>query len=149
MAAKIRHIFTVPLAILSFVSVFYAIAKLMAFLSLPVKFPIHQVWIVNLLDDWSRLETSLLPLTTDAILIVVFMLVHSFLRSDVVKEFWNKIGLSSASRSIYNLVTSASLLVKFSVSNLNGFRFDRERSCYSIQRFFYFIFPNEFSYSSW
>lgn len=111
--AAFRHLITVPLAICSFVSVFYAIGKLMAFLSLPVKIPIHQVWIVNLLDDWSRLETSLLPLTTDAILIVVFILSHSFLRSDIVHNLWNKLGLSSASRSFYNLVTAAVVLVSF------------------------------------
>lgn len=115
--AAFRHLITVPLAICSFVSVFYAIGKLMAFLSLPVKIPIHQVWIVNLLDDWSRLETSLLPLTTDAILIVVFILSHSFLRSDIVHNLWNKLGLSSASRSFYNLVTAAVVLVSFDAFN--------------------------------
>lgn len=109
--AKVRHLLTVPLAICSFVSVFYAIGKLMAFLSLPAKIPVHHVWIVNLLDDWSRLETALLPLTIDAILIVNFILLHSFLRSEIVKSFWNKLGLSSASRSLYNLATAAALLV--------------------------------------
>lgn len=111
--AAARHVLTVPLAISSFVGVFYAIAKLMLFLSLPVKIPVHQVWIVNLLDDWSRLETSLLPLTIDAILIVTFILVHSFLRSEIIKALWQKLGLASASRSIYNLVTAATILVRF------------------------------------
>lgn len=110
--AAIRHLITVPLSICSFVGVFYAIAKLMVFLSLPTKIPIHQVWIVNFLDDWNKLETALLPLTTNAILIVLFILPHSFLKSDFVKNVWNKIGLSSGSRSIYNLVTSATLLVR-------------------------------------
>lgn len=111
--AAARHVLTVPLAISAFVGVFYAIAKLMVFLSLPVKIPIHQAWIANLLDDWSRLETSLLPLTIDAILIVTFILVHSFLRSEIIKALWQKLGLASASRSIYNLVTAATILVRF------------------------------------
>lgn len=111
--AAARHVLTVPLAISAFVGVFYAIAKLMVFLSLPVKIPIHQAWIVNLLDDWSRLETSLLPLTIDAILIVTFILVHSFLRSEIIKSLWQKLGLASASRSIYNLATAATILVRF------------------------------------
>lgn len=85
----------------------------MVFLSLPVKIPIHQVWIVNLLDDWSRLETSLLPLTVDAILIVAFILVHSLLRSEIIKAIWQKLGLASASRCIYNLVTAAIILVRW------------------------------------
>lgn len=110
--AAARHVLTVPLAISSFVGVFYSIAKLMVFLSLPVKIPIHQVWIVNLLDDWNRLETSLLPLTIDAILIVTFILIHSFLRSEIIKSLWQKLGLASASRSIYNLVTAAVILVR-------------------------------------
>lgn len=109
--AAFRHLITIPLSVGSFVGVFYAIAKLMVFLSLPVKISIQQVWITNLLDDWSKLETTLLPLTTDAILIVLFILPHSFLKSDLVKSIWNKIGLSMASRSFYNLATSATLLV--------------------------------------
>lgn len=108
-----RQILTLPLAILSFVSVFYSIGKLMVFLSLPAKIQIQYVWIVNLLDDWSRIESSLLPITIDAILIVIFILLHSFMRSDVIKAFWNKIGLSSAERSIYNLCTAAAILVNF------------------------------------
>lgn len=123
MAAKIRHALTVPLAIGSFVSVFYAIAKLMAFLSLPSYIPIQQIWMDNLLDDRSRFEKTLLPITIDAILTVVFILLHSFLRSDIVNDIWNKIGLSSASRSIYNLMTSASILVNCSIQILiNNFQ---------------------------
>lgn len=106
-----RHLLTVPLAIGSFVGVFYAIGKLMIFLSVPTKIPLHQIWIANLLDDWSRLETTLLPLTIDAILIVLFILSHSLLRSEIVKSIWNKLGLTSAARSIYNLVTAATILV--------------------------------------
>lgn len=110
--AAFRHLFTVPLAISSFVGVFYAIGKLMVFLSLPTKIPIHQIWIVNLLDDWSRLEATLLPLTSDAILVVLFILLHSLMRSDVVKSIWDILGLTSAARSIYNLVTAATILVR-------------------------------------
>lgn len=110
--ASFRHLITVPLAVSSFVGVFYAIGKLMVFLSLPTKIPIHQIWIINLLDDWSRLEATLLPLTSDAILVVLFILLHSIMRSDVVKSIWDILGLTSAGRSIYNLVTAATILVR-------------------------------------
>lgn len=110
--ATFRHLITVPLALCSFIGVFYTIGKLMVFLSLPLKIPIHQSWIVELLDDWSKLETALLPLTIDSILIVGFILLHSFLRSKIVNYVWEQVGLSSASRCFYNLVTSASLLVR-------------------------------------
>lgn len=109
--AAIRQMFTFPIAIISFVSIFYAIAKLTVFLSLPSKIQIQYVWISNLLDDWSRLETALLPITIDAILIIAFVLVHSLMRSAIVKSFWNKFGLASAERSIYNLFTAAAILV--------------------------------------
>lgn len=109
--AILRHLITTPLALCSFVSVFYSIGKLMVFLSLPTKIPVYQVWIVNLLDDWSRLETALLPLTTDAILIILFILPHSFLRNGVIEAIFSKIKLQAARRSCYCLVTSATLLV--------------------------------------
>lgn len=118
--AILRHLITTPLALCSFVSVFYSIGKLMVFLSLPTKIPVYQVWIVNLLDDWSRLETALLPLTTDAILIILFILPHSFLRNGTIEAIFTKIKLQAARRSFYCLVTSATLLVSFFFENLVG-----------------------------
>lgn len=109
--AAYRQIITVPLAIVSFVSVFYSIGKLLIFLSAPAKIQIQYVWIINLLDNWSRLESALLPITIDAALIVIFILQHSFMRSELVKNIWCKLGLSTAERSLYNLVTAGSLLV--------------------------------------
>lgn len=106
-----RQVITLPLAIISFTSVFYAVLKLMIFLSLPKAIQIQYVWIANLLDDWNRFETALLPITIDAILIIFFILLHSLMRSSTVKSFWAKLNLSSAERSIYSLFTAAAILV--------------------------------------
>lgn len=108
---SVRHAITVPLSVLSFVGVFYSVGKLMVFLSLPTAIQIHHVWIINLLDNWTRLESSLYPITIDCLLIVLFIVEHSFLKAEPVKAFWRKLGLETAERSIYNLITSYTLVV--------------------------------------
>lgn len=107
----LRQIVTLPLALCSFLAVFYSIGKLMVFLSLPSKIRVEFVWLLNLLDNWSRFEKALLPITIDTILIVLFILQHSLMRTAIVKAFWKKIGLETAERCIYNLTTSATILV--------------------------------------
>lgn len=111
--AEFRHIITWPLAAVSLVSVFYSIGALMVFLSSPNQIQIQYVVLSNLLDDWSRFETALLPITIDAILIISFILVHSLMRSSIIKSFWSKLGLASSERCIYNLSTAAAILVRF------------------------------------
>lgn len=112
--AEFRHIISVPLAMVSLVSVFYSIGELMLFLSSPNQIQIQYVVLSNMLDDWSRFETALLPITIDAILIILFILVHSLMRSSIVKSFWSKLGVASSERCIYNLSTAAAILVSFS-----------------------------------
>lgn len=126
----LRQVITVPLALCSLIAVFYSIGKLMAFLSLPSKVRIEFVWLLNLLDNWSRLEKALLPITIDTALIVLFILQHSLMRTEIVKAVWRKLGLETAERSIYNLATSATILVsalhsKFNIrqSNMNSLPF--------------------------
>lgn len=108
---SVRHAITVPLSILSFVAVFYSVGKLAFFLSVPSKIQFHHVWMINLLDNWTRLESSLYPITIDALLIVLFVVEHSFLKTAPIKAFWQKLGLETAERSIYNLITAYTLVV--------------------------------------
>lgn len=108
----LRQIITIPLALCSFVATFYAVGKLVLFLSTPSKIKIQYVWMLNLLDNWTRLEGSLLPITIDAVLIIAFILQHSLMRTELIKSIWQKIGLETAARSIYNLATAATLLVR-------------------------------------
>lgn len=109
--AGLRFLIFVPLALCSFVSVLYIGSKLLVFLSWPQKIPIEQVWIVNLLDDWSRFESTLLPLTTNGIWTVLFILLHSPLKSAIARKAFTDLKLSPVRRSIYNLLTAASLSV--------------------------------------
>lgn len=109
--AALRQIITVPLAVVTFFAVFYSIGQLIVFLSWPSKIRIEFVWILNLLDNWSRFEKALLPITIDTVLITLFVLQHSLMRTNAVKALWRKFGLETAERSIYNLATSATILV--------------------------------------
>lgn len=111
--AAVRQLVTVPLAILSFLCTFYAVGKLVLFLSVPQKINIATVWVVNLLDKQSKIDLALLPITIDTILIICFILQHSLLRTELVKSIWSAIGLETAERSIYNLATAGTLLVSF------------------------------------
>lgn len=109
--AAVRHLFTVPLAVLSFAYTFYAVGKLMWFLSAPQKINIASTWVVNLLDNRSKIDVALLPIAIDTILVIAFILQHSILRTEWIKSIWAAIGLDTAERSIYNIITSATLLV--------------------------------------
>ncbi|KAJ6643704.1 Nurim like [Pseudolycoriella hygida] len=112
---KVKHLITVPVCLFSFVYTLYAVGHLMSFLSVPNKIKKEYTWLLNILDNPSRFETSLLPLTLDTLLIISFIFQHSLMRADFLKSIWNKIGLSTIERSIYNIATSATLL--FLMSN--------------------------------
>lgn len=109
--AALRQLITVPLAFISFGYTFYAVGKLMLFLSIPQKIHIASVWVINLLDNRSKIEFALLPITIDTILIICFILQHSLCKTNIVKSIWSLIGLETAERSIYNFITSFTLLV--------------------------------------
>lgn len=98
-----------PITLAAFVASFFVVGKLMWFLSVPSKIPEKYVWLLNLLDDQSRLEAALLPVTTDLILAILFVLQHSLMRSAFFTSLWSKLGLASVERSIYNLATAATL----------------------------------------
>lgn len=106
-----KHLISLTLGIGAFTSTFYSIGKLMWFLSTPSKIKLQYTWVLNLMDNLSRFEIALLPITIDMILIVLFILQHSLMRARVLKAFWTKIGLATAERSLYNLATAGTLLV--------------------------------------
>lgn len=108
---SIRHLVTLPISIGAFVATFYVVGKLMFFLSIPVKIQTQFVWVLNMLDNHSRLESALLPMTTNAVLVIVFILQHSLMRSSLFSSLCLKLGLDTVERSIYNLATAAALHV--------------------------------------
>lgn len=111
--AALRQLITVPLAILSFLCTFYAVGKLVLFLSVPQEIHIASAWVVNLLDSKSKIDLALPSIFIDTILVVCFILQHSLLRTAFVKSIWAALGLETAERSIYNLATAGTLLVSF------------------------------------
>lgn len=106
-----KHLISLALGIGAFVATFYSSIKLMWFLSTPSKIKVQYTWVLNLMDNLSRLEVALLPITIDMILIILFILQHSIMRARVLKGFWAKIGLGTAERSLYNLSTAGMLIV--------------------------------------
>lgn len=110
-----RHFLTVPLALGAFIATFFAVGKLMLFLSLPSGINGEHAWFVNLLDNRSRIEIAVIPITIDTILVISFILQHSMMRSNFVKTIWSTLNLQTAERSIYNLATAGTLWVGLSL----------------------------------
>lgn len=106
-----RHLITIPISLFAFITTFYSIGKLISFLSTPHEIKREYTWILSLLDNYSRLQDALYPLAIDLLLIVSFILQHSFLKEPIIKNLWDKLGLATLSRSIYNLASAATLLV--------------------------------------
>lgn len=111
--AVLRQVLTVPLSVLSFVYTLYAVGKLMWFLSAPQKVNIASTWLVNLLDNRSKVDVALLPLAVDTILVIIFILQHSLLKSEWVKSILAAMGLATVERSLYNIASAATLLVSY------------------------------------
>lgn len=107
-----RHLITVPISLASFAATFLVVGRLVAFLSAPKLLPVRFVWLLNMLDDRSRIEAAMPALTVDLLLTVVFALQHSLMRTSAVAALWRSCGLSSVERSLYNLGTAFTLNVR-------------------------------------
>lgn len=108
----IRNLLNIALASFAFISTFYAIAKLMLFLSRPIELSTLASFVENeLLDSELRRKKIFFTLSLDLILIVLFIFQHSLMKANVIKTFWRKIGMEVAERSIYNIATSWCLLL--------------------------------------
>lgn len=96
----------------SFVLTFVSVGKLSWFLS-----SIHQMKSNSSAassQDFMDIVTNVRVLNVlfvNAVLAITFVLVHSFFRIESVKKSLEKVGLTSASRSLYCLLSSVSLLV--------------------------------------
>uniref|UniRef100_A0A1A9WE92 Nuclear envelope membrane protein n=1 Tax=Glossina brevipalpis TaxID=37001 RepID=A0A1A9WE92_9MUSC len=97
------------LAIISFVYTFYVLGHLIHFLSAPRKTSKIYVWVFNLLDNQSRLETAYGPIVFNTLYLILFICQHSFMKSKYIKILMHNIGLASAERAIYSLASSLCL----------------------------------------
>ncbi|XP_017473635.1 PREDICTED: nurim homolog [Rhagoletis zephyria] len=107
--ASVKQLLVFMLSLVAFAYTFYVVGSLMFFLSRPRNVPKIYVWVFNLLDNKSRLETSYGPMLFDTLYIIGFILQHSCMKSDLVKSILDKVGLAAAERSIYCLTSSLSL----------------------------------------
>lgn len=110
--AYVKQYLVLLLAILSFVYTLYVVTHLIQFLSAPRKTSKIFVWVFNLLDNKSRLETAYGPLVFNTLYLILFIFQHSFMKSSIVKKAVQKLGMSSAERSIYSLTSSLCLHVR-------------------------------------
>lgn len=107
-----KNLVNVICSSMSFFSIFYAVAKLMLFLSRPSRVTALDEFVVNrLFNDETKLKKIAFSLSIDMILIIIFIFQHSLLKADIVQSFWRKIGLDVAERSIYNICSSWALLL--------------------------------------
>lgn len=109
--ASVKQLLVFILSVVAFAYTFYVVGSFMFFLSRPRNVPKIYVWVFNLLDNKSRLETSYGPMLFDTLYIIGFILQHSCMKSDLVKGILDKVGLAAAERSIYCLTSSLSLHV--------------------------------------
>lgn len=108
---SLRQIVCFILSLLSFLSVFYSVGKLAIFLATPVQRDLKHVLLHNLLDDRSLLKATLFSLLFNSIWIILFVIQHSAMKTDSVKNIWKKLGLELAERSVYNIASSYCLLI--------------------------------------
>lgn len=90
--------------------VFISVAKLILFLSTPLRYSLSVAWFYNLLDNRELTKEILSVLGYDAVLVILFILSHSLCKTRKVKDVWAKYGLADWERSVYNLISSTTLL---------------------------------------
>uniref|UniRef100_A0A182WL82 Nuclear envelope membrane protein n=1 Tax=Anopheles minimus TaxID=112268 RepID=A0A182WL82_9DIPT len=96
------------LSLLSFMSVFYSVGKLGIFLATPSRTqPTTQAFPTNR----AEIRATLFPLFFNTIWVVLFVLQHTSMRTEMVKRVWKAIGLELAERSLYNIASSYCLLL--------------------------------------
>lgn len=108
----LRNSFSCLLTLTTCAIVFYSVAKLILFLSTPVKYSLSVTWFYNLLDNREKFKEILTVLGFDTVLIIGFILSHSLCKTQYVKNVWKEYGLGDWQRSTYNLISSSALLVR-------------------------------------
>lgn len=98
-------------SLVTFCYTFYVVGKLTLFLSKPRSISRAHIWVFNLLDNVSRVETAFGPLVFDTIYLITFIFQHSFFKSAIVKNLLRKLHLAPAERTIYTLTSSLCLHV--------------------------------------
>lgn len=107
---SLKQLISLVIAIATFAYTFYSMGKLIMFLSAPTKVRKEYVWVLNLLDNKSRLQTAFVAILLDTAYIIVFILQHSVMKSQIVKSIIYKVGLGVAERAIYSLTSAICLL---------------------------------------
>jgi hypothetical protein len=108
---SLKQILSLVLVAFSFTSTFYSVGKLALLLSTPVETSVSGYLLNNLLEDKSLLKLTLFQVLLNSSWVILFILQHSLMKSDLFKRIIQKLKLDIAERSIYNIATSYCLLV--------------------------------------
>ncbi|XP_055701314.1 nurim homolog [Phlebotomus papatasi] len=109
--SAVRKVFSFSLATASCVVTTFAVYKLALFLSTPGVVRVEKVWFYNFLDNASLMHEILSTLVADLLLLCLFILPHSLLKTEAVKGFFHRKGFASWERCTYCLVSSSTLLL--------------------------------------
>lgn len=109
--ATIKQYLVLLLAMASFIYTLDVMIHLIQFLSAPRKTSRIYTWVFNLLDNKSRLEAAYGPMVFNTLYLILFIFQHSFMKSSLVKNLMQSLGLASAERAIYSLTSSLCLHV--------------------------------------
>lgn len=112
---SIKHVVSLILLIISLVITVYSVCKFVVFISSPVDTErVLENWnFKQLLESSDLLKLICRNLLWNSFWTVLFILQHSFCKTETVKRFWTKIGFGICERAAYNLISGYTLLVSF------------------------------------
>lgn len=112
--ASIKHLIFLIISLITFGYTFLVVGKFMFFLSAPRNVAKPYVWVFNLMDNDSRIKTALPVIVYDLLYILLFIFQHSFMKSQIIRSLFQKLGsLQCLERTIYTLTSSLCLQVMF------------------------------------
>lgn len=99
---RAQQSFSVLFALVALSITLYSIVKFISFVSLP-----KNGVTTGIASGW---KFTIHALLNDSIWIIIFILHHSFGKSEIVKRFWEKVGLKTVERAAFNVISSLVLL---------------------------------------
>ncbi|KAL5291081.1 NRM family protein [Megaselia abdita] len=112
---SLKHLIFLVISLITFAYTFLVVGNFMMFLSSPRNIEKPFVWVFNLMDSHSRIKTALPVIVYDLLYIILFIFQHSFMKSQLIRSLFQKLGLQSLERTIYTLTSS--LCLKYLLTN--------------------------------
>uniref|UniRef100_A0A1B0GL23 Nuclear envelope membrane protein n=1 Tax=Lutzomyia longipalpis TaxID=7200 RepID=A0A1B0GL23_LUTLO len=78
---------------------------------MPQEVKVEKVWFYNFLDNATLTHEIISTVVADLLLLTLFILPHSLMKTEAIKTFFHRRGLSTCHRTIYCLISSSTLMV--------------------------------------